>query len=173
MRVLLLLRHAKAVASSPEGDFGRGLAPRGARQSAAFGRWLKGQSFAPDRAIVSPARRTMETTDNVLAALGADVERQAAASLYNARAGDILDVVRDVPDASRRLLVVGHNPGIAELAVALSGSGDPSARDSMARRYPTCACAILRFDIGAWRAIGPGGGELSMFVEPRTIDAPP
>ena len=90
MRTLILLRHAKAVAYSPEGDFNRELAPRGRAQADRLGRWLADKPFAPALVYASPARRTRETADLAIAALPVKPERIDQASLYNADADEII-----------------------------------------------------------------------------------
>ena len=170
MRTLILLRHAKAVAYSPEGDFNRELAPRGRAQADRLGRWLADKPFAPALVYASPARRTRETADLAIAALPAKPERNDEASLYNADADEIIALIRAAPDARARLMVVGHNPGMAEVANFLAGAGDPAALLNLGRKYPTCACAVLQFD-GAWSACGARRGALLSYITPKSLDA--
>ena len=170
MRTLLILRHAKAVGPSPDGDFARGLAPRGRRNAKQFGEWLAATSFAPELALVSPARRTMETADGVFAAFPSKPARRTPPGLYNAEATDILAEVRAVSDDIRALIVIGHNPGVAELAIGLTGSGDAAARSAMSGGYPTCACVVLQFDTTAWQSTLPGAGALLAYVTPSQLD---
>ena len=170
MRTLILLRHAKAVAYSPEGDFNRELAPRGRAQAERLGRWLADKPFAPALVYASPARRTRETADLAIAALSVKPERVDEASLYNADVADILALIRAAPDAQERLMVVGHNPGTAEVANFLAGSGDSAALLMLGRKYPTCACAVLRFS-GGWGEIGARSGALLAYITPKSLDA--
>ena len=170
MPTLILLRHAKAVTYSPEGDFGRELAPRGRAQAERLGRWLADKSFAPTLVFASPARRTRETADLALAALPVRPARVDAAGLYNADATDILALIRDAPEDHERLMIVGHNPGMAEVANFLAGAGDPAAHLKLGRKYPTCACAVLEFKC-AWSELGARRGALLTYITPKSLDA--
>ena len=170
MRHLLLLRHAKAVESSANGDFERELAPRGRRQAETFGGWLAGQSFAPTLIIASPARRTRETADIVVGAPAKPARRRDDPRLYNSSASDILSIVRATDTNIETLMIVGHNPGIAEFANRLTGSGDATARGKMARKFPPCACAIIAFAGSDWRKLAPGLGRLEEFVTSKSLD---
>ncbi len=171
MRRLFVLRHAKAVASSGGGDFDRALAPRGRRQAENFGRWLARRSGAPDLAIVSPARRTRETADLVLGDLRAAPVRVDRREVYNADCGTLLTIARGADAAAQNLMLVGHNPGVAELAALLTGRANPAARQAMLRKFPTCACAILAFDVEGWDGLRPASGTLDLFVTASAIDA--
>ncbi len=171
MRHLILLRHAKAEPSSPDGDFGRALAPRGVRQARRFAQWLAEQTFTPDLVIASAARRTRETATLATASLTLPPLRIDERDLYNADGSEILAVARHAPPATTSLMLVGHNPGMAELASRLTGGGDALARKAMLRQFPTCACAVLAFDIGDWSALGPAGGRLLAFITPRGLDS--
>ncbi len=79
-------------------------------------------------------------------------------------------MIRQAPDAAATLIVVGHNPGLGDLAAALAGSGPRAARDRLALEFPTAACAVIDFDGDHWAEIAPGRGRLDRFVRPRDID---
>ncbi len=169
MRILLLLRHAKALPSSPHGDFDRQLAPRGWRQAEKFGRWLAEKSFAPDLVLASTARRASETADAVMSVPGASPERRNESALYNAEAEGILAIAQ-MAGAAANVMIIGHNPGIAELALALADDDDKPTRQKMARKYPTCACAILQFGTSGWNKLSLGTGKLLAYVTPASLD---
>ncbi len=168
MRHLLLLRHAKAVVSSPDGDFARALAPRGRAQAEQFGRWLATQSFMPQLAMSSPAARAAETTDLVLAGLSAKPARVDERALYMADAEAILAFARAADAHVHSAMIVGHNPGLAELAFVLTGKGDSRARRVMAEKFPTCACAVLSFAGDAWGSLAPGVCRLEALTTPKS-----
>ena len=171
MRHLILLRHAKAVATSPDGDFARPLSPRGRLQASNMGLWLATQPFAPDALMASPALRTKATADLVREALAAKPARHDEMELYNAPAETILALARASDTNVASLLMVGHNPGMAELANILCGAGDPRARRAMAEKFPTCACAVLSFDVKTWRSMAPGGASLVAYATPKALGA--
>jgi phosphohistidine phosphatase len=77
--------------------------------------------------------------------------------------------VQGLADAHASVLLVGHNPGLGELAALLAGSGDPALRRRLVRKYPTGASVELRFAVGHWRDVGSQGGKLLRFVRPKEL----
>ena len=67
------------------------------------------------------------------------------------------------------MLIVGHNPGLQDLALMLAGSGRPEAMKAIADKYPTGALAVLDFALPTWQSISPGSGTLKRFVKPRSL----
>lgn len=156
------MRHAKAEQHGPT-DFDRPLADRGHRDAAAAGVWLVGEGFEPDHALVSAALRTQETWAALAAAADWDLDAEIDRGLYAAGPDTALDLVREVEDDVRRLLVVGHNPTIAVLAQLLDdGDGDPDLAEEMMSGYPTGAVAVFEVD-GSWADLEEGGARLVGF----------
>ena len=120
---LLLLRHAKAVFRSPGGDIARELGIRGHAQAALLGSWLADQRIAPDAMLVSTSTRTRETAEIIVKTLSAKPKLVFDQRLYLAEPSEILDIARRGESGWRTLAIVGHNPGFAELAEALTGEG--------------------------------------------------
>ncbi|MFD6094975.1 SixA phosphatase family protein [Nocardiopsis flavescens] len=122
-RTLLLLRHAKAEAGFGVIDYDRSLTDRGHEQAGAVGRLLAEAGHAPDHVICSSAKRTRQTLDGVLEALpGGRPEIDYSESAYTAGVDSLLELITYVDPDVRTLLVVGHNPTIAQLAAAFVGS---------------------------------------------------
>jgi phosphohistidine phosphatase SixA len=125
MRELILLRHAHAEPAGPGmNDADRALSMEGLAEAEAAGRWLAARGLSPDRVLVSPARRTRETLERVLAAVGyADTRTEPR--IYEATPGTLIALADEHRDAGR-LLLVGHNPGLEHLAALMSTgqSGD-------------------------------------------------
>ncbi|SFL47524.1 SixA phosphatase family protein [Methylobacterium pseudosasicola] len=169
MRRLILLRHAKSDRPAGVADHERPLNDRGRRAAPAVGAHLAEAGFRPDLALVSTATRTRETWEAVSAALGAP-EVRFHREIYEAPAERILGVIRGAPEAAETVIVVGHNPGLGDLATALAGEGPRKERTRLATEFPTAAYAVIAFDTDAWSAIGPGQGRLERFVRPRDID---
>jgi phosphohistidine phosphatase len=119
-RTLILLRHAKSDWSGSVPDIDRPLAERGRAQAPLAGRWLAGHADRIDLAVVSPAKRARETWDLVSAQLAPAPPVRFDERVYAASANRLLDVVRGIPDEARTALLVGHNPGIEELATLLA-----------------------------------------------------
>ena len=146
---LILLRHAKAEGDAPSGDdFDRRLSPRGRREAKGAGELLAALGLRPDVALVSAAQRTRETWELAEETLaGAEVRFEAA--LYNAEAGAIRRLAEAAGEGRGTVIVVGHNPGIQELAAQLMRDGTaPAAFLARAQRdFPPAAMAV--FDIDA------------------------
>ncbi|MDF2602600.1 MAG: histidine phosphatase family protein [Methylobacterium brachiatum] len=169
MRRLILLRHAKSDRPAGVADHERPLNDRGRRAAPAVGAHLAEAGIKPDLALVSTATRTQETWQAVAAALGTP-EMRSHREIYEAPAERILGVIRGAPDTAQTVIVVGHNPGLGDLATALAGAGPRKERTRLATEFPTAAYAVIDFDTADWSAIGPGQGRLERFVRPRDID---
>jgi phosphohistidine phosphatase len=163
---LYLLRHAKSSwKDATLADHDRPLAGRGRRAATAIGRRMRAEGVEPQLVLCSTARRARETLARIEPALGrgaVKVERQ----LYGAGAEDLLARLRRLPDDVESVLVIGHNPGLEELARDLAGSGS----DALGAKYPTGALATLELAVESWRALDRGGGELIGFVRPRDLE---
>ena len=93
------------------------------------------------------------------------------ARVYGAGANALLDVIKETARAAHSLLLVGHNPGIGELASALIASGDVEARQQLIEKFPTAALAVIDFAVDDWTKLHPRGGRLDRFVVPRSLQA--
>lgn len=166
---LVLLRHGKAAPYAGGGDHERPLVARGREAAARVGRYLAEEHLVPDFAAVSDALRTRETWDALAPELPHRIPHRLEPRLYEASAGALLDLLRQSPDDMRMMIAVGHNPGFADLALMLIGYGDRYAASRMRAKFPTCAFAILDFDVDTWRAVGPGLGRLDRFITPKSL----
>jgi phosphohistidine phosphatase len=170
MKTLTLLRHAKSGWDDPAGrDFDRPLNPRGRRAARVVAAEMQRLGLAFDRALASPARRVIETIEEVARTFGpiaADFDRR----LYLASLETLLEVVRETPDEVDRLLLVGHNPGLESLALTLARGGAAPLREALALKYPTATIAEIAVPVARWREVGDGGGEIRRFIRPRDLD---
>lgn len=166
---LILLRHGKAAPFAGGGDHERPLLDRGREAAARVGRYLAEEHLIPDFAAVSDALRTRETWDAVAAQFPHRIPHRLEPRLYEASAASLLDLLRQSPDDMRCMLSIGHNPGFADLALTLIGYGDRYAASRLRAKYPTCAFAILDFDVESWREVGPGTGRLDRFITPKSL----
>jgi phosphohistidine phosphatase len=164
-RRLIVLRHAKS-AWPDVNDFERPLAPRGRRDAPAVGRRLRDAACLPDRVICSPARRTRETWDLVAQELDAAPPVSYDERVYGASVATLLGVVHEMPEPVRTLLLIGHNPGLQELTLALAGEVAGDALDRAQEKFPTSAIAVLTF-AGSWSELAPGSALLADFAVPR------
>jgi phosphohistidine phosphatase len=164
-RRLIVLRHAKSAWPDVD-DLDRPLAARGRRDAPAAGRWLRDDACLPDRVICSPARRTRETWEFVAEKLGATPPVSYDERVYDASMLTLLGVVHEVPESVRTLLLVGHNPGMQELTLALAGEAVGDALQRAREKFPTSAIAVLTIP-GPWSALAPGAALLADLVVPR------
>ena len=169
-RQLLFLRHAKSSWDDPGlTDFDRPLSGRGLKTAPLIGRELVRRGWLPDMTLVSPALRTRDTWRLVAAEFPARVPTEFFRALYDASARDILDLVRQVDNSTATLLVVGHNPGLEELARLLSGpASKASALETLAEKFPTAALVRLVFD-GEWAKLVPGSAGLTHCLRPKDL----
>jgi phosphohistidine phosphatase len=172
MHQLILLRHAKATpASAGHSDHDRPLADDGKRAAAAVGNAMRKAGLAPDVVLVSPAKRTQQTLE-ALEDAGLWDERpniDTLPTLYMASPNQIRDLLRDLPETVRSALVVGHNPGLQELAQTLaSGDAARAGQDRMSGDFPTAALAEFLITT-PWRKLGPQGAALQRFLQPADL----
>ena len=171
MRRLILLRHSKAERSQPgERDIDRALTARGREDAARIGAYIASHSLTPDRVLVSPSSRTQETWKCVSGALRPAPGAATAERLYNATSHTIFALIKDVQASAHSVLLVGHNPGLHELALMLIASGDIEAREQLAEKLPTSGLVIVDFAIDAWARLHPHSGRLERFVAPKSLD---
>jgi phosphohistidine phosphatase len=168
MRKLLLMRHAKAVREPGLSDRARRLTERGHADAALIARFLRDHDLTPDLAIASDSRRTRETLALAMEAFEPAPATRLEPRLYLAEPEDILKSIRAAPASTRKLLVVGHNPGLAELAVALTGRGEPADVKRLAASFPTAAVAVIGFE-GPWTEVGELGGRLERFIQAKPL----
>ena len=160
MREFLLLRHGKSDYSPDVYDFDRPLAKRGKQDALKIGEWLRAQDLVPDRIVTSPALRAANTATRLVKALDLDpASIVEEAQLYLAAPEKILEVLREQPDSAKRVLFVGHNPGMEDLAALLSGQPGP---------FPTAALAVFRVK-GKWRDFAPEKAEPAGTIRPREL----
>ena len=172
MRQLLLLRHAKSSWDDPKlPDHARPLNTRGRRSAEAVRGVLSGLGLRPELVLVSSARRTLQT----LAALepwDAAPTVEPLDALYLAGADALLSALRAGGREAGCVLLVGHNPGLHDLALLLSGPGsDAAAREQLEEAFPTASLAVLSVR-SPWPDLGAGSGVLRQFVRPADPSDP-
>jgi phosphohistidine phosphatase len=168
---LLLLRHAKTERAEPgQRDRDRKLMPRGESDAQLIGAYMARHELLPDRVVLSPAVRTVQTWSHVAAALSATPRVSQDERIYNASAETLADVIRESGDA-RTLLLIGHNPGVHDLALQLIGSGDIDAREELNEKLPTSGLIVIDFAFDEWASLHDKAGQLARFVSPRLIEA--
>lgn len=156
MRRLIVMRHAKAAPATGQGDHGRPLAPRGRAEALEAARRLTSLAH-PDAALVSDSRRTRETFESAAPALPPALPCRFTRAIYGASASAILAEAKQTSDDIGCLLVIGHNPGIGDLARRLAGEGDPQDLESLKEGFPTSCFAFLDLDAPGWADLGAPG----------------
>ena len=168
-RRLILLRHAKSSWKDDSlPDDQRPLARRGRRAVAQLAQHLHETDPGVDLVLCSPARRTRQTWDGVRTGLSGQPEVRYLPEVYEATAGELLQVLNDVDSRYRTVLLIGHNPGMADLLEALVGTGEEAALGRLREGFPTGAVATLSFDAG-WADLHRHTARLDGFVRPRDL----
>lgn len=158
MTILALLRHAKAVGHDAGGDHARPLTEGGREAATAAGRRLR-RLLPPDVVVIaSDARRTRQTAELAFPA-GEASHLRIEPSLYAALPGDILATVRGLPEEHPAVVLVGHNPGLSELAAVLAGRGEAAELARLSEGLATADAVILDF-AARWGAVAPQTGRL-------------
>jgi phosphohistidine phosphatase len=171
MLTLTLLRHAKSSwGDAALKDFDRPLNERGREAAPLMGALMRREGLRPDHILCSPARRTRQTLDLVRAAHAALGQADYQERLYHATLAMLLCAVHEAPEAARHILLVGHNPGLHQLAVWLMGSGQPTKRRMLEDKMPTGALTVLTFEVSDWAGVQPGTGHLRLFARPRDVE---
>jgi phosphohistidine phosphatase len=174
MRRLMLLRHAKTEHDAPSGrDQDRRLDKRGRDDAAEIGGWIGRHPPFPDLVLVSPAIRAHQTWEigwEAMKDLAPEPQVELIPELYGAEPSQLLQVIRESsgPDP-RRLMLVGHNPGMHELALALAGSGDVAGRHALVDNLPTSGLVVFDFGIDDWNDVAFRRGRLILFVSPKLL----
>jgi phosphohistidine phosphatase len=186
-RWLILLRHAKSDwPDLPDRD--RPLAKRGRRDAPRIGRWLDEHGYQPDVVVVSDAARTRQTWDLVAPELGGSPAVHFEPRAYAASALTLLYLAQELPARYRTALLIGHNPGLSELATSLAGPPEstmaagppgsdratgPAVKDNGPRAaisLPTAAVAVFEFT-GDWPSLTPGHARLINLTTPADLSA--
>jgi phosphohistidine phosphatase len=172
MRRLLLFRHAKSERSEPGmEDRARVLIERGRKDAAKIGAYMASHALVPDRVVISPAARTQETWKAAATGFRPAPAAMTVEQLYDATPHGIFAVIKEAPATAHTLLVVGHNPGLQEVALMLIASGDIDTRERLREKLPTSGLVIIDFAFDAWSKLHPQSGRLERFVSPRSLDA--
>lgn len=173
MRHLMLLRHAKTERDSPTGkDRDRRLSSIGRADAPALARYVGREALLPDFTLVSPAVRARETWELFAGSFSAAMPYEIVQDLYGADSAELLQIVRSaslISDTGARLMVVAHNPGLHEFALALTGHGNADARAALADNLPTCGLATIAFKIADWPRLSFRSGHLERLITPAML----
>lgn len=169
VRRLHVLRHAK---SSWEDrslrDHARPLAPRGITATLGLRRHLQMHDFDVSLVLCSTAERTRQTWDGVRAGIRSEPEVRFVEEIYDASPATLRGLLRGLPAGTGDVLLIGHNPGVADLVADLAADGAADALSRVAEKYPTGALASLRCAT-PWPQLAPGSAYLEQFIRPRDL----
>jgi phosphohistidine phosphatase len=158
MNFLYLVRHAKSSWAEPGlADIDRPLNKRGKRDAPEMGRRLKERDAVPARIVTSSAKRARGTTRDFVKALGFGGEMEVVASIYGGGAAEVVRVVQSTDDEVVSLMVVGHNPDMADLVNSLTDFGVDNV--------PTCAVFCSEHD--TWADVGVRPGRFRFYDYPK------
>ena len=168
MRTLYLLRHAKSSWAEPAlPDRNRPLAPRGRRDANRIAKHLVRLEIQPELVLCSSAVRTRETLERLRIARGGGSTVRLEDELYGASAEQLLERIRLVPEAIASVMLIGHNPGLRDLALLLAEDGIDLER--LEEKFPTAALATLTIPRRAWSQVEPGAALLTAYVVPKQL----
>jgi phosphohistidine phosphatase len=168
---LCLFRHAKSDwFAGAAGDFDRPISARGGQDATLLGAHLAAKGWRPDRILCSPSRRTRQTLELVEELLDRKPDIAYPTGLYDASGVDYTDLIRAHGGDAETLMIIGHNPMIHETALHLAIPAISPAANELARKFPTCAVALLDFQM-PWEDLADHSGNLLAFVKPADLRA--
>jgi phosphohistidine phosphatase len=168
VRTIILLRHGKSSWSDPTlSDVDRPLAPRGERASRRIAKYLRRKRIRPALVLCSPSLRTRQTLEAIEPSLGKGCSVELVPELYAASERELLERLRALPESATSVMLIGHNPGLQQLALVLASRGADRAK--LEQKFPTAALATLIVDSDSWAALRPGEAELINYVVPRQL----
>jgi phosphohistidine phosphatase len=160
---LHLLRHAKSSWDEPGlPDHERPLAPRGRKAATKLARYLRDEEIRPELVLCSSAQRTRETLERICSSLG-EPAVEVEDRLYGAGRDALLARLRELPEGVGTVLLIGHNPGLQELALGLAPS-----EPRLAAKFPTGALASFAL-AAPWARFGEAETQLTAYVVPREL----
>lgn len=173
VRRLFLIRHAKAEPAVGRADYERRLTDRGRDDAKRVATALAARGILPDILIHSGAARAKETAQIFAAAWRGKVTLKEQPWLYDANLATLLDHTCALSDEHKHVGLVGHNPGLGELAAALAGSGAEPELHGLAAKYPTGAVAVLDFSVQRWEEVERKSAMLALYLTPAELEAGP
>ncbi|WP_235017359.1 SixA phosphatase family protein [Nitrincola tapanii] len=161
LRQLILVRHAKSSWKDPDlADFDRPLNRRGRQNLPAMCERVLQAGLFPDQLIYSPARRTLLTAQALIGVLDLQpTQSRAEKSLYECSGQHLLQFLSEQPDSSHSLMLVGHNPGLQELAEILL--------KERLEAFPTSAVLALQLPLNHWAEISSASASIQLFDYPK------
>lgn len=168
-KLLTLLRHGKSDWDDPSlSDFARPLKRRGQRDAVRVGEHLASLGLVPDLIVSSPAVRARQTATLFAAALGYAGAIRWDERIYAANSVELMTLLRELPDGSAHVVLIGHNPGLEELVLRLAAGGFVVADGRV--HLPSAAAAHILLDLPSWAMLQPRCGRLEWIVTPDDLE---
>jgi len=169
--LLTTLRHAKS-SWDDHGldDFDRPLNDRGRKAARQLGRELKRRKVRFDHVIASPATRVRETVEELAKGYGKLPGVRFDSHIYEAGAERLLQLIRHIPETAHAPLLVGHNPGMQQIVLALTQDDGNGLRERVVEKYPTAALAMIDLDVPRWDEVETHAGKIVELILPRELD---
>ncbi len=164
MKRLYLLRHAKSSWENIQlKDFDRPLANRGEADIPRMVRFFNDHFSVPDKIIASPATRTTATASAFAEGISYHGQIEFISDIYEAHHLNLVEIVQNLPENAQSTLMVGHNPGVTNLAAYLSTG-------FITENIPTCGLVVLDFNSQYWHNISEAQGRLVRYMYPKGIN---
>jgi phosphohistidine phosphatase len=160
MKKLLLLRHAKSSWKDSGRDFDRPLNKRGSKDAELIGKFIRTEKIHPDLIISSAAERARQTAELVVKTSGLKVELRFDERIYEASVPRLLEVIAQIEDTADTAMLIGHNPGFAELLQSLTGE---------ARDVSTATLACIELNVEKWSRGRAAAGNLKWLTSPKEL----
>ncbi len=168
MKRLYLLRHAKSSWDDPSlADHERPLAPRGRKASKRIAKYIRSEKIRPDLVLCSSSARTQATLERLQSELGRKTQVEIDDVVYMATPPELVERLRAVAGRVESVMIIGHNPGLQQLALALATEGEELGR--LREKFPTGALATIDLAIDSWDELGAPVGVLTNYVVPREL----
>ena len=159
MKQLIILRHSKTEKINPAGDQERELTKPGRRWATEAGREIHEAAGMPDLLVTSNAVRALQTGDLAAAAMKFSGERHVVPEVYGATEDELVQVIQAFSDEYSSIVLVGHNPGMEELANSFPGKREHG-------HLPTAGWVVVEMTSSAWKDAKAGGGTVIAFGTP-------
>lgn len=168
MRTIILLRHGKSSWSDPTlADLDRPLAPRGERASRRIAKYIRQKKIRPALVLYSPSLRTRQTLEAIESSLGKRSVVELEPQLYAASEGELLRRLQALPESVDSVMLIGHNPGLHDVAVVLASAGAELER--LKAKFPTAALATLALPNTTWSELSQADAVLAAYVVPKQL----
>jgi len=163
MKKIYLIRHAKSSWKDPDKpDFARPLNKRGKKNAPEIGQYLKKQKLIPDLFLSSPAKRAISTAKLIAKELDFPEERIVQNErIYEANIAELISIISEIDDQLNNVFLIGHNPGITDLANKLS--------NTFVVNLPTSAVFGIEFNVDHWKEIKNSKGNCILFEYPKKM----